>query len=91
MRAFCESSEVATTYIEPGCPWQNPWIESFNARFRDEVLDCEVFSSILEAQVIADGWRDTYNRLHPRSSLGMLAPAVFAERWRGENEGVVAS
>jgi putative transposase len=56
--------------------WQNPWIESFNARFRGEVLDCELFSSILEARVTADVWRDTYNRDHPHSSLGMLAPAV---------------
>ena len=61
-------------------------------RFRDEVLDCELFSSILEAQVIADVWRDTYNRYHPHSSLGMLAPAVFAERWRADRtEGVAMS
>jgi putative transposase len=87
-----ERSEVATTYIEPGCPWQNPWIESFNARFRDEALDSELFSSILEARVIADVWRDTYNRYHPHSSLGMLAPAVFAERWRADHtEGVAMS
>jgi integrase-like protein len=84
--------EVATTYIEPGCPWQNPWIESFSARFRDEVFDCELFSSILEARVIADVWRDTYNRYHPHSSLGMLALAVFAERWRADHtEGVAMS
>ena len=49
------------------------------------MLDCELFSSILEARVIADVWRDTYNRYHPHSSLGMLAPAVFAERWRADH------
>lgn len=91
LQAFCERAEVETTYIEPGCPWQNPWIESFNARFRDEVLDCELFDSILEARVIADGWRKTYNRYHPHSALGMLAPAVFAERWRDLHEGVLMS
>jgi putative transposase len=90
LAGWCERSEVATTYIDPGCPWQNPWIESFNARFRDEVLDCELFSSILEARVIADVWRDTYNRYHPHSSLGMLAPAVFAERWRADHTDGVA-
>jgi transposase InsO family protein len=70
-----------------GLPWQNPWIESFNARFRDEVLDCELFSSILEARVIADVWRDTYNRYHPHSSLGMLAPAVFGRVLAGRPHG----
>jgi hypothetical protein len=75
-----------------GLPLVEPWIESFNARFRDEVLDCELFSSILEARVIADVWRDTYNRYHPHSSLGMPAPAVFAERWRADHtEGVAMS
>ncbi|HEV3228911.1 MAG TPA: hypothetical protein VGY97_05505 [Solirubrobacteraceae bacterium] len=56
------------------------------------MLDCELFGSILEARVIADVWRDTYSRCHPRSSLGMLAPAVFAERWRADDtEGVAMS
>lgn len=85
LQDWCEQSEVATNYIEPGCPWQNPWIESFNGRFRDEVLDCEIFSSVLEAQVIAEDWRRIYNRLHPHSALGMLAPEVFAERWTAED------
>lgn len=87
LQAFCERSEVATTYIDPGCPWQNPWIESFNGRFRDEILDTEIFDSPLEAQVIVDGWRATYNRYHPHSALGMLAPAVFAARWSELHEG----
>jgi hypothetical protein len=63
-----------------------------HARFRDEVLGCELFSSILAARVIAYFWRDTFNRYHPHSSLGMLAPAVFAERWRADHtEGVAMS
>lgn len=85
----CERSEVATTYIEPVCPWQNPWIESFNSRLRDEVLNTEIFDSVRKARVIVDAWRDTYNRFHPHSALGMLAPAVFAERWRAVHEGVL--
>jgi len=84
---FCEQAAVATNYIDPGAPWQNGWIESFNARFRDEVLDCEIFSSVLEAKVIADDWRRTYNRLHPHSALGMLAPEVFAASWKESHEG----
>ncbi len=84
LQQWCERAEVATTYIDPGCPWQNPWIESFNGRFRDEVLDCELFTSPEDAQLVADDWRETYNHLHPHSSLGMLAPAVFAARWAAE-------
>lgn len=84
---WCAREGVATNYIDPGAPWQNGWIESFNARFRDEVLDCEIFSSVLEAKVIADDWRATYNRLHPHSALGMLAPELFAEAWKASQEG----
>ncbi len=91
LQQWCERSEVATTYIEPGCPCQNPWIESLGGRFRDEVLNCEIFDSVLEARVIASGWRETYNRYHPHSALGMLAPEVFAKRWRAEHEGVMVS
>jgi transposase InsO family protein len=88
---WCELEGVATNYIDPGAPWQNGWIESFNARFRDEVLDCEIFSSLLEAKVIADDWRRTYNRLHPHSALGMRAPETFAASWKAAHEGVLVS
>lgn len=88
---WCLQEGVATNYIDPGCPWQNGWIESFNARFRDEVLDCEIFSSVLEAKVIADDWRLTYNRLHPHSALQMMAPEVFAASWKAAHEGELVS
>jgi len=84
---WCAQTGVATNYIDPGAPWQNGWVESFNARFRDEVLNTEIFSSLLEAQVITEDWRRTYNRLHPHSALGMLAPEVFAARWKAIHEG----
>jgi putative transposase len=84
---FCEQTGVATSYIDPGAPWQNGWVESFNARFRDEVLDCEIFSSVLEAKVVADDWRATYNRLHPHSALGMMAPEPFAKAWEPSHKG----
>ena len=87
LQDWCERSAVATAYIDPGAPWQNAWVESFNARFRDEVLNCEIFSSLLEAQVIAADWRELYNRLHPHSALLMMAPAVFAEEWKASHEG----
>lgn len=84
---FCAREGVATNYIDPGAPWQNGWIESFNARFRDEVLDCEIFTSVLEAKVVADDWRASYNRLHPHSALGMMAPERFAADWKAGHEG----
>jgi len=89
LQGWCESSEVETTYIDPGCPWQNPWVESLNGRFRDEVLDCELFTDVADAQLVADEWRETYNSLHPHSALGMLAPAVFAQSWRAEQGAAV--
>lgn len=57
-------------------------MESFNSRLRDEHLNREEFASLLEAQVLAAGWRRDYNEGRPHSSLEYLAPAVFAVRWR---------
>lgn len=54
-------------YIEPGSPWQNPFIESFNGRTRDEVLDVELFHTLAEAKVILADWLTAYNTEHPHS------------------------
>ena len=70
--------EVETLYIEPGSPWENGYIESFNGRLRDEVLDREVFYSVKEAKVIVENWRLEYNNHRPHSGLGYMTPAVFA-------------
>jgi putative transposase len=60
LRAWCRFSKTATAFIEPGAPWQNPFVESFNGRVRDELLDVELFSCLTEAQVvIATGARTT--------------------------------
>lgn len=85
LRDWCRLGATATAYIEPGSPWQNPYIESFNGRTRDEVLDVELFFTLAEAKVILADWIVAYNTEHPHSSLGMLPPARFAERWREEN------
>lgn len=66
---------VKVVYIEPGSPWQNGYIESFNGKFRDECLNEEVFLSRTEAQVVADWWRRVYNWERPHSSLGGKTPA----------------
>ena len=68
-------------FIDPGCPWQNPWCESFNGRLRDELLNTCQFSSVLEAQVLLDDWRTEYNYDRPHSALGMLSPAELAKAW----------
>ena len=64
-----------TAYIEPGSPWENGYVESFNARFRDELLNREIFYSLREAQIIIEGWRKHYNTKLPHSALGYRPPA----------------
>lgn len=72
--------QVGTIYITPGSPWENPYIESFNGKFRDECLNMELFTSISEASVIIGEWRREYNEIRPHSSLGYLTPSEFARR-----------
>lgn len=64
-----------TAYIEPGSPWENGYIESFNARLRDELLDGEIFYSLAEARIVIESWRRFYNTLRPHGSLGYKPPA----------------
>jgi len=64
-----------TAYIAPGSPWENGYIESFNARMRDELLNGEIFYSLKEAQIIIESWRQHYNRVRPHAALGYRAPA----------------
>lgn len=71
--------QVGTMYITPGSPWENAYIESFNGKFRDECLNMEIFSSIIEARIIIDDWRREYNEIRPHSSLGYMTPSEFAK------------
>ncbi len=64
-----------TLYIEPGSPWENGYVESFNGKLRDELLDREVFYTLLEVMVLTEQYRQTYNRIRPHSSLGYRPPA----------------
>ena len=66
---------VNTAFIEPGSPWENGHVESFNSRLRDELLDGEIFYSLKEAQILIEGWRRHYNTIRPHSALGWLPPA----------------
>jgi len=75
---WCADKTTKTNFIEPGSPWQNAYIESFNGRFRDEVLDIELFDSLLEARVITKDWRIVYNTIRPHGSHRGLTPTGFA-------------
>jgi len=78
LREWCRRGSTASAYIEPGSPWQNAYVESFNSRLRDELLNVEVFTSLAEAKVLAADWRADYNANHPHSALGMMSPERFA-------------
>jgi len=62
---------VKTLFIEPGSPWENGYVESFNGKLRDELLNGEIFYTLKEAEVLIEGWRKQYNRVRPHSSLGL--------------------
>jgi putative transposase len=81
VRAWVAAVGAKTAYIEPGSPWENGYIESFNARLRDELLNGEIFYSLKEAQIVIEGWRCHYNTIRPHSSLGYQPPASEAELW----------
>jgi putative transposase len=90
LQGWCEDSKAATAYIDPGAPWQNPFVESFHSRVRDELLDVEEFACLAEARVVIEDWREDYNLRRPHSSLGMRAPAVFAAEWTPTTDALAA-
>lgn len=66
---------VKTLYIEPGSPWENGYVESFNGKLRDELLNGEIFYTLQEAKVLIEMWRSHYNTVRPHSALGYRPPA----------------
>jgi len=74
VRDWVAAVGAQTAYITPGSPWENGYIESFNARLRDELLNGEIFYSLKEAQIIIEQWRIHYNTKRPHSSLGYKPP-----------------
>jgi putative transposase len=75
VQAWITAVGARTAYIAPGSPWENGFIESFNARLRDELLDGEIFYSLKEAKIVIESWRRHYNTLRPHGSLGYKPPA----------------
>ena len=70
VRDWLKAVGVKTLYIEPGSPWENGYVESFNGKLRDELLNREVFETLREAQVLIERWRREYNQSRPHSALG---------------------
>jgi putative transposase len=83
---WCRFNATTTVFIEPGSPWQNAWIESFNGRLRDELLNGELFDNLLEARVVIEDWRIDYNINRPHSGLANLTPNEFADHWHQRQE-----
>ncbi len=81
VRAWIAAVGAKAAYIEPGSPWENGFVESFNARLRDELLDGEIFYGLREAQVVIEGWRRHYNTSRPHSALGYKPPAPEVVPW----------
>ena len=87
---WCRFNEVDTVFIDPGSPWQNAWIESFNGRLRDEFLNGWHFDNLLEAQVLIEDWRIDYNNNRPHTAHGDLTPNEFARAWTNRNQPALA-
>jgi len=83
LRWWLKRHKIDALFIEPGSPWENGYIESFNGKFRDELLKREIFDTLYEAQVLIERWRIEYNTIRPHSSLGYRPPApeTMQPRW----------
>ena len=75
VRSWLRRLGVTTLFIEPGSPWENGYVESFNGKLRDECLNPEIFTTLTDAQILVDRWRREYNQVRPHSALGYRPPA----------------
>ena len=78
IRQWLSQLGVKTLFIEPGSPWENGYIESFNGKLRDELLDREIFTTLEEAKVLIEQWRREYNQIRPHSAKRYQPPAPEA-------------
>ena len=83
LRWWLRRHKIDTLFIEPGSPWENGYIESFNGKLKDELLKREIFDTLYEAKILIERWRIEYNTIRPHSSLGYRPPAPEAiqPRW----------
>jgi len=75
IRLWLNRLGVTTLFIERGSPWENGYLESFNGKLRDELLNREVFTTLTEAKVLTEEWRKEYNQVRPHSALNYRPPA----------------
>jgi len=75
IREWVKDRKINTLYIEPGSPWQNPYVESFHSRFRNECLNREIFLNLLDAKIAVADWQQKYNERRPHTKLKFQSPA----------------
>lgn len=90
VRKWLKESGVGTLFIEPGSPWENGYVESFNGKLKDECLHGELFLNLIETRYVVDRWRLDYNHHRPHSMLNGMTPAAFAARCRGRRRTCAA-
>lgn len=83
VKSWLHRLAVKTLFIEPGSPWENGYVESFNGKLRDELLNGERFTTLLEAKVLVADWRYHYNHVRPHSALSHRPPAPEATLFPG--------
>ena len=78
IRSWLNELRAKTLFIEPGSPWKNGYIESFNGKLRDELLNREIFYTLQEGRILIEQWRRVYNQVRPHGALGYKSPAPEA-------------
>ena len=90
LHRWCRRRGSTSNHIEPGAPWQNPFVESYKWHLRKELLDLDPLDLVLEAQVLIDDWREQYKTTAPTSRAAPSRRWSSARRWRMENEARVS-
>ncbi len=85
LRDWCRFTGTRAVFIEPGSPWQNAYVESFNGKIRDELLAIKEFTTLLEARIMAEDFRPRYNQHRPHSTLNYKIPDEFTLGWHNNN------
>jgi putative transposase len=88
--SWCNNAVVDTAFMDPGSPWQNGFIESFNAQFRREQLSGVIMDTMAEAKYLAEEWKAIYNYERPHGSLDGMTPKRYWETWTQENQLAIA-
>lgn len=87
---WCNTAGVKTAFIDSGSPWQNGFIESFNAQFRREQLCGEIMDTMSEGKDLAEEWKDIYNHERPQGSLDGMTPSNYWDQWTADHQLAIA-